>query len=236
MSRPTRALVAAVVLLTFGAGMAAGALLTGEPTPTAGTEAKARPVPPPRQPGERRGGPGPSTERFGMPAGFSRSEEGARAAAIAYATASQRWLYMTDEEIAAAVSAIAAADAAQALTREILAEVDLARDGLGRSPGRVWWLVRPLAWRVQAYSPERARVAVWSVTVLSAAEVAVPQSDWLTVTVELVWESGDWRAEAVGDRPGPTPLVGTRDKAWQPEAFEEALAGFHRVDAEAVGP
>ena len=234
MSRPTRALVAVVVLLTFGAGMAGGALLTGGSAPTASTGSKARPAAPARQPGDRRSGPGPSTERFGMPAGFARSEEGARAAAIAYATASQRWLYMTDEQITAAVGAIAAAEAAQALTREVLAEVGLARDGLGRSPGRVWWLVRPLAWRVQAYSPERARVSVWTVTVLSAADVAVPQSDWLTVTVELVWESGDWRAEAVGDRPGPTPLVGTRDKAWQPEAFEEALAGFQRVDAKAA--
>jgi len=40
---------------------------------------------------------GPSSEAAGIPAGFSADEPGAVAAAVAYATASQRWLYLSDE-------------------------------------------------------------------------------------------------------------------------------------------
>ncbi len=232
MSGPTRALVAAVLLLTFGAGMAAGALLTGEPTPTAGTEAKARPAPPAHQPGERRGGPGPNTERFGMPAGFAHSERGARAAAIAYATASQDWLYLSDEEVERSVRAMATETAGAALSADIVAEVRAAREALARSPGRVWWLVRPLASRVERLEPTSARVVVWTMTMLSAADVALPQADWARVSVELVWAGGAWRAQSIAEVPGPTPMVGTKDRPWQPEPFDEALGGFERIASE----
>ena len=42
---------------------------------------------------------GPSSEAPGIPAGFSADEPGAVAAAVAYATASQRWLYLSDDQI-----------------------------------------------------------------------------------------------------------------------------------------
>lgn len=164
-----------------------------------------------------------------MEVGFSRSEAGARAAAMSYATASQRWLYMSDAEIEAAIGAIAAPSASVRFADEVVGEIAVARDGLSASPGRVWWIVRPLATRVDAYTEQRARVSVWTVTVLSAADVALPQADWLTVTVDLEWHAGDWRVAAVDDEPGPTPMVGVRDEPWMPEAFDDALDGFERV-------
>src|SRR5437879_5049801 len=50
---------------------------------------------------------GPAAERAHMPVGFADTEQGAAAAAVAYATASQRWLYFSDDEINHAVSQIA---------------------------------------------------------------------------------------------------------------------------------
>jgi hypothetical protein len=164
-----------------------------------------------------------------LPWGFARDEDGAVAAAIAYTEASQRWLYLDDGEVAAAVAAIAAPQAIERLTREVLADVQTARRELAVSPGRVWWLVHPLAWKVQSYNRSAASVALWTVTVLSAAGVAVPQAEWMTVTVDLVWTDGGWRVEAVGDRPGPTPMTGPRDDPWEAEPFDDALAGFTRL-------
>lgn len=177
-------------------------------------------------------GVGPDAERAGMAVGFARSEAGARAAAIAYAGASQRWLYMSDEEVRAAVGAIATEASTARLADEVVAEVALARDALAASPGRVWWIVAPLASRVDVYGPTAARVTVWTVTVLSAPEVAVPQADWLSVVVDLEWHGGDWRVGAVDDGPGPTPMLGPRDDPWNAPRLDEVLAGFERVGEE----
>lgn len=173
---------------------------------------------------------GPSTTRGGMPAGFRRDEAGARAAAMTYACASQRWLYLSDAQVEATVAAVATPSAAPRLARDVVGEVRAAREALAASAGRVWWIVRPLAVKVASFDRDRARVEVWVVSVLSAADVALPQSDWTTVTVDLAWQEGDWRVDAVADRPGPTPMVGPKDQPWQPEPFDEALDGFERVD------
>lgn len=177
-------------------------------------------------------GPGPRTERAGMPAGFTRSEAGARAAAISYATASQRWLYFDDAAVETAVRAIATTAATPRLSTEVVDDVRVAREGLIGATGRVWWIVRPLAARVETGRGDRARVAVWVVSMLSASDAAVPQSDWRTVTLELAWERGDWRVDGIRDSPGPTPMLGPRDRPWAPEQLDEALDGFERIEGQ----
>jgi hypothetical protein len=179
---------------------------------------------------------GPSAERGAVRAGFSRDEAGAVAAAVAYASASQRWLYWTDGQIAEAVAAIATPQAGGRLTDEVLADVRSARDELVESPGRVWWLVHPLAWRVVQNSPDAATVQVWTMTLLSASDVALPQTEWLTATLELAWVDGNWRLDAMRETPGPTPMTGPHDEPWQPEPFDDALTGFTRLDGTHVLP
>lgn len=211
-----------------------GALIThtasNPPTSSAAPEAEAaapaRPVAP--------GTPVPAGEAAGMPVGFAPGEHGAVVAAVAYATAPQRWLYFTDEEIRAAIDQIATPAAAPRMADDIVAEVAIAREQLGASSGRVWWLVRPLAWEVELHDGNEARVSVWVVTVLSAAEVAAPQSEWMTVTLDLAWVDGDWRVDAVRDAPGPTPIIGPKDRPWDAEPFDETLSGFTRMDGEPV--
>ena len=170
------------------------------------------------------------------PAGGDRSEEGARAAAVSMATASQDWLYLSDAAIDAAVRARSTAEAGPALAAETVVELGQARRALSASSGRVWWLVRPLATHVERYDPSRARVVVWVVTVLSAAGVALPQADWTRVAVDLVWADGAWRCESVTDTPGPTPDAGAKDRPWQAQAFDGALDGFQRVGSPAAAP
>jgi len=180
------------------------------------------------------GASGPAGEAAGVPVGFAADESGAVAAALSYATASQRWLYFTDDEIEAAIAEIATPVAAPRLVEDVVADTSMARDQLARSQGRIWWLVRPLAWRVEHFRDSEARVSVWTVTILSAAAVAAPQSEFLTVTLDLAWADGDWRVDGVRDTPGPTPITGPKDQPWDAQPFDQALEGFTRIDGEPV--
>lgn len=203
----------------FAIGLAAGGFLSRSPARDQGRASSA-------STDASHAGTGPGAD---LPPGQDRNEPGARATAIAYATASQDWLYLSDEQIDSALRSIATASAGPSLSAETVAELRTARDGLAKSTGRVWWLVRPLASRVERFEPATARVVVWAVTILSAADVALPQADWMRVTVDLAWEGDAWRLQAIDEVPGPTPMTGTKDRPWQPEPFDDALGGFERV-------
>jgi hypothetical protein len=170
----------------------------------------------------------------GMPVddGGNSIEKTVEEAAIEYATASQQWLYLTDEEIEAEVRRIAAPATADRLVEETVGELGLARDGLMQSAGGVWWFVRPLAVKTVSVSDTRAEVSVWVVTVLSAADVAVPQADWATLDLVLVNRGDEWLLESIDDEVGPTPISGVRDDPWEPEPFDDALDGFVRIGSE----
>lgn len=217
--------------ILLGAVLIAGALLTSttrnttneDPGPAvAETPVRSEP------------GAGSPIESKNPSSGFAHDGAGAAEAAIAYAGASQGWLYLTDEEIRAAVADVATPEAGQRLAEDVVVDVYAARARLGTSPGRVWWLVRPLAWNVERYTADEARVSVWTVTVLSAAEVAAPQTEWMTVAIDLAWVDGDWRVDAVRSTPGPTPMTGPNDQPWDAEPFDHALDGFTRIGEELV--
>ena len=206
MPKRSTVIVASVATVMLVAGVAV-TRFTGNDSPSGHpTDPQVAAAPTPRPP-VAEGTPGPTLERAGLDVGFSDDEEGAVAAAVSYSTAAQRWLYFTDDEIRAAVDEIATPVAVPRMADDIVLEVSMARDQLGESSGRVWWLVRPLAWNVETFDGDQARVAVWVVTILSAAEVAAPQSEFLTVTVDLAWLDGDWRVDGVRDHLGPTPMT-----------------------------
>lgn len=160
----------------------------------------------------------------------ARTEEGATSAAVRVVAASQDWLYLTDDEVRAEVLAVATQTAGPVLADLTVTDVATAREDLGLSPGPVWWVVHPLASRVAALTPQAAEVEVWAVTVLAAVDVAAPQTEWLTVTVDLAWGEGGWRVESIRDRPGPSPMLGPRDQPWDAAPFTEALDGFARLE------
>ena len=226
------AVVAALVVVVLAAGVFLVRLTRDSSSRPAQADARGateelRPTPPGDEAGL-------ADEAADVPVGFGADEPGAVAAAVAYATASQRWLYFTDDEIEAAVAEIATPVAAPRLAEDVVADVSMARDQLARAQGRIWWLVRPMAWRVEHLRDSEARVSVWTITVLSAAGVAAPQSEFLTVTLDLAWTDGDWRVDGIRDTPGPTPITGPQDQPWDAEPFDQALDGFTRIDGEPV--
>jgi hypothetical protein len=211
------------------ASLLSGALLLG--VFAGGVLRPSRPVvaPPRDQPVVTAAGDSP--EGGSAPISRPRTVESAREAALAYASASQQWLYLEEGALEGAIRGITTPAAAERLVRQTVGEVAVARDALVHAAGPVWWFVRPLASRVTV-DEDRAEASVWLVTVLSAADVALPQADWLTLDLELVWRSGGWLLDSIEDRPGPTPMSGVRDEPWRPEPFDEALHGFERVGSE----
>jgi hypothetical protein len=189
---------------------------------------------PGHQPADRREEPDYPNDHGGAQPTSGRDEAGAVEMAVGFAAAPQSWLYFDDREIAAAVAEVASPRAMADLTAETVAAVRAARDELAQSSGRVWWLVHPLAWRVESFSGTEATVAVWVVTLLSAAGVAMPQTEWVTDLVDLVWVDDGWRVDDSIERPGPTPLTGPGDRPWEAEPFDSALDGFTRLDGEPI--
>ena len=218
-----RLAVAGAAALVFLGGMAArGALGDRE---TRGTQAEAAPAEHPPA------ATGPTREVDGAPAGFARNRDGAQAAAIAYtATLSQRLLYLEPAAAEAAVRAIAASASVDTITRDVLAGLQAVREPLASGTGATWWVVEPLAAKVEAHTTDRARISVWMVRVLSRPGVVVPQSSWVTETVELVWEDGDWRLWSDESTPGPTPVLDGSDLPASAAELDVDLTGFELLD------
>lgn len=218
--------VAATATLVFLAGMAARSAL-GDRGTTGTQEASTTPT-------VGHSGPGPTREVHDAPAGFAATRQGASAAAIAYTTTlSQRLLYLEPPAAEAAVRAIAARASADTLVADTAAGLRAAREPLAQGSGATWWAVRPLALKIEAYSPQRARLSVWLVRVLSRQGVVVPQSSWVTETVEVVWEDGDWRLWSDTSTPGPTPVLDGSDMPATAVQLDAALTGFELVGTEA---
>lgn len=150
------------------------------------------------------------------------------------AAARHWWLPLSDDELAAAVTRVAVPAEVDALAAQLVDETRPAREQLAASTGASW--VDPLAWRVEAYSAREARVAVWVMTTLAGRDLAVPQAEWMTVTVDLAWVEGAWRVAGLANRRGPSPLTSPRDDPWATGRFLAALEGFRPLAPPAGKP
>jgi hypothetical protein len=228
--RTAVALLAVVVV-----AMVAGAALRGAGVPSGTAEAGRSPAT--ERAGDGRGGDGDDSGHpddshdAGVEGGFARDEAGAVAAALEYATAAQNWLYLSDEQVAESASAVVVPEVRDDLVAELVDQVGLLRDELVESSGTVWFVLAPLATRVDSYSPDRAVVRVWQVRVLSADGVAVPQSGWQTLRFELAWDDGDWRIADTAEVEGPTPQLEAGLQPWSAGYLDRELEGFTRVGA-----
>jgi hypothetical protein len=230
---------AAVVLVAVVlVSMVAGAALRGagdKPTTTAasGREAGAQATASHDggDGGRAQEGASDRTSADGVDVGFARDEAGAVAAAVSFARAAQNWLYLSDEQVAASAGSVTVPEARDRLVGELVDQVGLLRDELVEASGTVWFVMAPLATRVDSYSPDRAVVRVWLVRVLSADAVAVPQSGWQTLRFELAWHDGDWRIADTAEIEGPTPQLEAGLQPWSARYLDQELEGFTRTGA-----
>lgn len=169
---------------------------------------------------------GPTGERAGMPIGFAHTEDGARAAGVAYVLAGQRLLALPPTRVGDAIRAITASASADAQVADTDQQLRRLREVLAEGTGPIRYLQAVLATRVDAYTPERARISVWNVGVLSRSGAAQPQAGWNVSTFELVWERGDWRIWSETITPGPAPALNAGAAPASHEQLDRALNGF----------
>lgn len=212
---------AALLALAFFAGLAVRGLLTSNSSdrprtnsPAYGTSADAVAE------------PGPRSYTDGIPSGFARSEDGAVAAAVSYVLTGQRLIELVPTRVPAAVRSMAASGSADPQIDEAEQQLRDLREVLTDGAGPTRYLQAVLASRVDAFTAERARVAVWSVGVLSRAGIAQPQAGWSIATFELVWERDDWKIWSQTITPGPAPSLNAAVEPASAEQLEQALLDF----------
>lgn len=128
----------------------------------------------------------------GVPVGYERTEPGARAAAMTYATARARAILLDPARRRQVLHAIATPRFARVADRE-----DEARDLAplsGQEQAR--YMVAALGTSVETFAADRARVTVW---LLQALAVDRTVASFLTQTVDLQWVDGDWRLAGQAD-------------------------------------
>ncbi|HVT77858.1 MAG TPA: hypothetical protein VHD87_12570, partial [Acidimicrobiales bacterium] len=171
-----------------------------------------------------------SPRRSAVPEGFPRSEDGALAAATRYVTTGQMLLDLDPLAAENAIRQMASTTTADQQVSETLAKLAATRQALSDGTGPIRFTQSVLARRVDAYPPTRARVSVWNVGVLSRLNVAPPQASWSTSTLDLVWETGDWRIRSETITPGPAPMLDASAAPATSAELDAALTGFDDGD------
>jgi hypothetical protein len=163
--------------------------------------------------------PGPAPDRV------VRSQDGAVAAAVQYATLLSR-LFPLQRSAAEAVVVSAASDGYRST---LLSAVDQQlvplQQQAARLAGSTVYRQAVLGTRVERYTVDAAIVSVWTLACIDhSGQASNPLGTFSTYTLSLVWQRGSWRLDGTQQRGGPSPLLDSRpDSA---EDFEAALHGF----------
>lgn len=162
------------------------------------------------------------------------SERGARQVAVDYlVTVRQRLVYLTPQAGREVLTAWSAPGVAATVLEGEVTEATTIRERLAADGGDVWWVVAPLAIRVDAYTGERARVAVWLTALIASGanpevsgEATQPMVRFQIDTVELVWSRDRWTVWSTTSVDGPTPMLAPSQPIATAEAFVTSLDGF----------
>jgi len=169
---------------------------------------------------------GPSrVEAPGVPIGFAHTRSGALAAAVSYVQLGKVLLSVDTDGATTVLRRISSRAAGSAFVDSELAAFAQLGDALARGSGPASLRVGVVATRIDAFAPDRARVGLWRVAVLSRDGMTNPGEQWATVTYDLVWEDGDWKIWSESVVPGPAPSP-TDAQLATPQELASSLAGF----------
>lgn len=152
------------------------------------------------------------TERLGVSIGWSRDATGARSAAVSAVSLTgelARAGFITRSDM---IRILASRRYGPTLADLSAAQLDAFIDDLageGLTPAQLLLQELPLTAVVESASADAATVQVWALLVAGGDGLGSPRQLWRTVTVEVVWEDGDWKVDGWTVRPGPTPALAT---------------------------
>jgi hypothetical protein len=156
---------------------------------------------------------GPTSWRDGIPSGFAHTPSGAAEAVASYQRAFADTAILRPGELRRRIEAVASPDYAQTMlaangpgTARIA--TGPIGQGLGHGVATIFAAV-PIGYRIESYSPQRARVLTWGFTLLGNASAVEPAAYFGLTHTELAWEGGDWKIAGTRGGFGPTPKLQT---------------------------
>ncbi|MEU1438336.1 hypothetical protein ABZ438_30305 [Streptomyces sp. NPDC005786] len=169
-------------------------------------------------------------------AGFSQDQQGAQSAAANYSVAlgsAEMFDKTKRDEILGNVIAPSAVGGFrktldQAYSATLFKNLGLNEDGT--TPTGFTFISRttPIGTKVTKSSDEQATVEVWCTGLIGLAGEGStkPVTDgWFTITMELQWINGDWKAVTHSQKDGPAP-VGSDTRASSADEIAGAVNGF----------
>lgn len=158
-------------------------------------------------------GSGPVRIERGVPVGHARTREGAAAAVASYQRAFADPAILAPDVMRRRLEVAASPD----YVRTMLDANSPGRERLARGPIgqgirhgiQTLYAGVPVGYRIESFSPRRARVLTWGFTLLGNASAVEPRAYFGLTHTDLVWQSGDWKIAGTEARFGPTPKLQT---------------------------
>jgi hypothetical protein len=155
--------------------------------------------------------PGPTRRRAGVPIDFAHSPGGAAEAVASYQRAFGTPAILRPGVLQKRIEAMAMPDYAKtmlAANRPGQERITAGPIGQGLADGlQTIYLSVPIGYRVESYSPQRARILTWGFTLLGNASAVEPAAYFGLTHTELIWSRGQWRIAETQAGFGPTPKL-----------------------------
>lgn len=156
---------------------------------------------------------GPAQVKDGVPVGHARTREGAAAAVASYQRAFADAAILRPDVMRRRLEVVASPDYVQTM----LAANSPGRERLARGPIgqgvrhgiQTLYVGVPIGYRIESFSPRRARILTWGFTLLGNASAVAPRAYFGLTQTDLVWLDGDWKIAGTEASFGPTPKVQT---------------------------
>lgn len=158
-------------------------------------------------------GSGPVRIEEGVPVGHARTREGAAAAVASYQRAFADPAILGPDVMRRRLEVAASPDYVQTmLDANSPGRERLTRGPIGqgiRHGIQTLYAGVPIGYRIESFSPRRARVLTWGFTLLGNTSAVTPRAYFGLTHTDLVWRSGDWKIAATEASFGPTPKLQT---------------------------
>ncbi|WP_369217314.1 hypothetical protein [Streptomyces flavofungini] len=172
----------------------------------------------------------------GIPSGYADTEQGAQSAAANFAVAlgsADMFDKGKRDPILEAVMAPSSvskfrSDLDKAYSPAFFKKVGLNEDGSTPSGDQFVSRTTPIGTKVTDASKGKATVEVWCSGLLGLAgekSTKPVTNSWFTITMELAWIDGDWKAVTHSQKDGPAPVPGD-DRASGSDDIAKAVEGY----------
>jgi hypothetical protein len=151
--------------------------------------------------------------RAGLPVGFPRTPTGAATAVAAYQRSFASPTILRPGVLRRRIEAVATPDyVAEMVSANSPGEERIAAGpiGVGLAKGlQTLYAAVPVGYRIESFSPQRARILTWGFTLLGNAATVEPAAYFGITHTLLLWSEGEWKIAETRGSFGPTPKLAT---------------------------